>query len=230
MTPKSEGSQQLKVKRIAVASIYVSPRSKHKVETVEHIIETINLLRAKYDNQINLLITGDFNRLDITDILECYCGLRQIISVPTRKSATLEIVLTDLHSMFHPPTTLLPLQVDTDKKGKYSDHNIVLLAPKSNAEYRVERIKRIIKTRPILESEVLNFERDLGNYSWDEVFSNRSPDEQVSIFHTFLREQLDAYFPEKCTKISNIDKKWMSPSLKQLHRKMQRELHINRKR
>ena len=65
--------------------------------------------------------------------------------------------------MFHPPTTLLPLQVDTDKKGKDSDHNIVLLAPKSNAEYRVERIKRIIKTRPILESEVLNFERDLGN-------------------------------------------------------------------
>ena len=81
MTPTSQVSQELKVKRIAVASFYVSPRSKYKTETVDHIIETIHILRAKYNNEINILIGGDFNRVDI---LECYGGLRHIISVPTR--------------------------------------------------------------------------------------------------------------------------------------------------
>ena len=95
----------MKVKKIAVGSYYVSPRSRHKQEVIEHIIGTIQQLRAKYDNEVNFLIGGDFNRLDITDILDSYGALKQIISVPTRKSATLEIILMDLHTLFHPPTT-----------------------------------------------------------------------------------------------------------------------------
>ena len=132
-TPAVGCSNQLKVKRIAVCSVYVSPRSQYKSETINHLIESIHLLRAKFDNEINFCIGGDFNRLDISDILECYGGLKQIVSVNMRKSATLSIVLTDLHSFFHPPTTLAPLQVDSDKKGKDSDHGIVVLAPKSNS-------------------------------------------------------------------------------------------------
>ena len=88
-TPVSQHRHKLKVKRIAIGSIYVSPRSKHKMETIEHIIATIHLLRAQYDNEINFVIGGDFNRLDISEILDSYGGLRQVISVPTRKSATL---------------------------------------------------------------------------------------------------------------------------------------------
>ena len=219
----------MKVKRIAVCSVYVSPRSKHKLETINHIIENIHLLRAKYDNNVHFCIGGDFNRLEITDILECYGGLKQIVSVNTRKSATLSIVLTDLHSFFHPPTILPPLQVDTDKKGKDSDHGIVVLAPKSNAQYKVNRIKKIIKTRPIPQSQLLKFEKDLANYPWEVVLGGSSPDEQAREFHNYLRSLLEMYFPEKTTQISNFDRKWFSPALKQLHRKMQREFYSNRK-
>ena len=94
-------------------------------------------LRGQYENEVNFLIGGDFNRLDITEILEWYGGLKQVISLPTRESATLEILLTDLHTMFHPPTTLPSLQVDTNKKGKDSDHNVVVFAPISNVQYTV---------------------------------------------------------------------------------------------
>ena len=131
-TPKHSDTG-MNFKRIAIGSYYVSPKSRHKKETIEHIIDTIHILRAKYSNEVNFLIGGDFNHLDTTDILDSYGALHSIISVPTRNSATLEIVLTDLHSMFHPPTTLPPLQVDANKKGKDSDHDIVLLAPKSSA-------------------------------------------------------------------------------------------------
>ena len=127
--------------------------------------------------------------------------------------------------MFHPATTMPPLQVDHNKKGKDSDHEIVLLAPKSNAQYRVERTKKDIKSRPILESQLLKCEQDLASYPWAEVFDGKNPNEQASIFRKFLRTLLDKYFPEKVTTISNLARKWMSPALKQIHRKKQRDEH-----
>ena len=83
-----------------------------------------------------------------------------------RKLATLEILITDLHAAYHPPTTLPPLQVDSDKQGKDSDHDVVLFAPISNQQYSVEREKKVIKTRPIPESQVYKFVRDLTRHPW----------------------------------------------------------------
>jgi hypothetical protein len=166
--------------------------------------------------------------LDITEILDSYGALQQIISVPTRKSATLEILLTDLHTMYHPPTTLPPLQVDANKAGKDSDHNVVLFAPLQNVNFKKDRVKKTIKIRPVLDSQVWKFERDLGNHPWQEILANQTADKQAEEFHTFLRNKLDLYFPEKSVKISTLDKKWFSPALKQLHRKVQRAFHKNR--
>ena len=127
-------------------------------DTKEHIIDTIHTLRAKYDNEIHFLIGGDFNRLDLTDILDCYGALHQVVSVPTRNLATLEIILTDLHTGFHPPTTLPPLQVDTNKDGHDSDHDVVLLAPKTNSQYEVVMKKKTVKTRPLPQSKIQEYE------------------------------------------------------------------------
>ena len=163
LSPEIESKQPLKVKRIAVGAIYVSPRSRVKPETIDHIIETIHILRAKYDNDINFIIGGDFNHLDINDILYAYGGLKQIVSVPNRKSATLQLILTDLHTMYYPPTTLPPLQVDEGKKGKDGDHDVMLFAPKTDIQYKVNRDKKIIKTRPMPDSQVARFENELIN-------------------------------------------------------------------
>ena len=166
--------------------------------------------------------------MDYSEILDCYGGLKQIISVPTRKQATLEILLTDLHALYHPPTTLPPLQIDPDKAGKDSDHDVVLFAPLNNLQFKVDRVRKTIKTRPIPQSQVIKFEKDLANHPWEEISSNQTPDKQTEIFHDFFMEKLDFYFPEKSVKISSLDKKWFTPNLKQLHRKMQRAFHRNR--
>ena len=63
---------KMKVKRIAIGSYYVSPRSRHKQQFIENITDTIHLLRAKYENEVNFIIGGDFNRLNISDILDSY--------------------------------------------------------------------------------------------------------------------------------------------------------------
>ena len=36
--------------KICICSIYVSPKSRYKETVIEHVIETIHLMRSKYDN------------------------------------------------------------------------------------------------------------------------------------------------------------------------------------
>ena len=228
VVPKCK-SQKVKVKRLAIGAYYISPRSKYKQQVIEHIIETIHIIRARYCNEVNFIIAGDFNRVNTDDILDSYGALRSVVSVPTRKNAALEVILTDLYTQYHPPTTLPPLQVDEGRLGKDGDHNIVVFAPCSNQQYKIERKKRIVHTRPLPESNMLLFEQSIMNYPWEEQFKSKSINEKVKIFHDCLIENLNHFFPEKKTKMSCLDKDWMSPELKQLHRSLQREYYKHRK-
>ena len=217
-----------KVKKLIVASVYVSPRSQYKEETVEHIIQTIHYLRSVHDNDVSFLISGDVNRLDIQPILDSYGALKQAISVPTRKSATLTNIITDICNLYYPPTTLPPLQVDEGKKGVDSDHQVVVFAPLSNTNYLKPRCKKTIITRPLPQSGIDQFGKEMTSHDWKEVLEVKDIDLKVKNFHATLRNQLDKFFPEKTVKISNLDKKWMNPSLKMLHRQVQREFFKNR--
>ena len=58
----------------------------------------------------------------------------------------LENVITDLHSFYHPPTSLTPLQVDAGKKGKDDDHNVIIMAPLANENFKLERKKKVVRT------------------------------------------------------------------------------------
>ena len=218
-----------KVKRIAVGSFYVSPNSVYKTATIDHIIETIHVLRSKYDNEISFLCGGDVNRLNINSILDSYGALKQCVTIPTRNKAILEIVLSDISNLYHPPTTLPPLQVDCDKPGSDSDHNIVIFAPKSDANYKIERAKKSFKVRPLPDSQVYKFEHELINCDWATVLNSQNIDDKVNNFHQILTSSLDKHFPEKSIKISSLDKKWMNPKLKVLYRSLQREYYKNRR-
>jgi hypothetical protein len=129
--------------------------------------------------------------LNISSILDSYGALKQCMTTPTRNKAILEIVLSDISNLFHPPTTLAPLQVDSDKKGSDSDHNVVVFAPQMNANFKIDRIRKSIKVRPLPESQILKFENDLINSDWRTVFNCQNVDEKVFNFHNFLTSTLD---------------------------------------
>ena len=206
------------VENIAMASIYCSPNSKFKTATINHIIDTIHLLRAQYDNRVNYLIGGDLNQLKIDRILDAYGSLRQIISFGTRKSAILEKIITDLHTLFQPPRCLPPIQVDEDKDGSDSDHNIVILAPIEISNNQ-KREKRSDITRPLPDTGVSQFADFITAHTWGEVVGEGNIDQKVLNFHKTLRTKLDEFCPEKNVMVSYLDKKWMSPQLKNLNRR-----------
>ena len=217
------------VKKIAVGTFYVSPNSVYKTKSIDHIISSIHLLRSMHGNDIKFLLGGDLNRLKINKILEAYAALKQVISVPTRKSATLENLLTDMHTMYHPPTTIDPLQVDEDKSGSDSDHQMIIFAPLSNSNYRINRVKKTITTRPLPQDQIKKFGVDIISHNWEEVLSVEDANQKVDNFHTTIRTKLDTHFPVKVTRVSVLDQKWMNPQLKSLQRKVQREYYKHRK-
>ena len=166
-TPRVLDHKLQRIKRICIGSIYIAPRSVMKSETIDHIIQTIHFVRSKFNNEVNFVIGGDVNKTDYSDVIDSYGALKQCVTVGTRKEATLEIILSDLLNLYHPPTVLAPLQVDSEKNGKDSDHKIVIFAPKSDVIFKVERTKKIIKTRPIPESKIPFFAREIQNQTWE---------------------------------------------------------------
>ena len=83
------------IENIVIASIYISPNSKYKTSTINHVIDTIHLLRSKYDNKVKYIIGGDTNRVSLQRILDAYGSLCQIISFATRRKSTLDNLVTD---------------------------------------------------------------------------------------------------------------------------------------
>ena len=212
-----------RVKRICVGAIYIAPRSPYKEETIEHILHTIHSVRAKYNNEVHFLVAGDFNRVSVTDILLSYGAMQQVCGVATRGGAALQLVLTDLHTYLHPPTALPPLQVDEGMKGKDGDHKSLILAPKASKEFVVTREKREVISRPMPQSLIEAFCKELTRHKWEEVKNYETGDQKTDAFHIYIRNLLDKYFPEKVVKFSALDKFWMTPELKVLLRQIQRE-------
>ena len=187
------------------------------------------MMRAKYDDKIHILLAGDANKFPITPVLNSYGQLRQICSIPTRKNATLELIITDLWGLYHPPSSMPPLKVDQDKKGKDSDHAIIIFAPKSNDKFYLKSQQKVIKFRPLPDSKILEFGKIIANTSWKEIYASADVDEMVSFFHQTIRTHYEKICPEKTIKISVHDQNWFSPDLKILYRKMQREYAKNRR-
>ena len=48
---------------------------------------------------------GDFNDMEVDEICDA-CKLKQVVKVPTRKQATLDLILTNDSNMYSDPVTL----------------------------------------------------------------------------------------------------------------------------
>ena len=227
LTPKS--SEIAQVKRILVGGIYISPRSLKKQETIEHIIATMHSVQSRFDDTIRFFISGDFNKVSIEDILESNGSLQQICSVATRKSATLELVITCMAKLLHPPTTLDPIKQDENTPGRPSDHNVLVVAPRSDLAFTKERQKTSIHMRPLPDSKIQEFMNEVSQHHWFEVLNQKNAHEKAKCFHDTLISLLDKHFPKKTVKMTTLDKKWFNPGLKMQYNEMQKEFFKNAK-
>ena len=70
-----------------------------------------------------IILLGDFNDLKIDDICQT-CSLHQVVNIPTRKDATLDLILTNVNNNLYTDPISLP------GIGK-SDHLCVVYVPRN---------------------------------------------------------------------------------------------------
>ena len=157
MSPK-QSSPQNKIKYIAVASFYYrGPKSTKKDELFDHICESFHLLSAKYGPDIQFLIMGDANRLNLSPITNLSPRMKQEVKVPTRLNplVILDPILTTLGKWYQSPITKPPIDANPGN-GKKSDHLIVMMEPLASELQLPPRVYKSVVTRPLVHS---GFER-----------------------------------------------------------------------
>ena len=76
------------------------PKSRKKNKLLDHILTTMHILLTIYPES-GLIIRGDKNDLDIAPLISGIPRVQQIVNSPTLNSKILDIIITNLHQLYH---------------------------------------------------------------------------------------------------------------------------------
>ena len=156
-------------------------------------------MESKYPN-CGILVTGDFNRLDIGCLLRHF-RLNQIVKEHIRNDATLDLILTNMHDHYSPPQPFAPLGL--------SDHDVVVATPLHGK--RINNTKKTITKRDLRASSKVSMGRFLNGIDWSIFFSPlEGCKEMWNVFSEVVRTGLDTLMLEKQFRICTADASWMT--------------------
>ena len=115
---------------------------------------------------------GDFNDLDVKEICDIN-KLKQVVNVPTRKDATLDLILTNNDNEFYKEPLTLP-------SIHNSDHLCVLYEPTTNQ--RKKSSKKHITVRRFRKSSMLKFGFWITRFNWSVLMSIRDVNLKITYF------------------------------------------------
>ena len=152
-----------------------------------------------------------------------------MIDFPTRGDATLDIVITDVHTLYKnkPITKLYP---DKPEEGSPMDHIPVLCEPINNNNINQPIKGTNTKTiRPITTDQLMSFGDWITKENWNEVKEAPTVDKKVEAFDKIISSKLDLICPEKKVTCSVRDKPWINSHIKIVIRDRKREYEKNGK-
>jgi len=203
---------------IAVCVVYHPPgrpAESHK-DLNNYLITTTDVIRNKHPDH-GIILLGDFNDFDVSNLASSHT-LRQVVQQPTRDSAVLDLILTNMHSIYSNPIILAPLGA--------SDHNIVQWLPRitNKQPNRGKCVKRSVRRYP--QSGIDEFGRWLTAHDWfSELGPNPTVDDLTTSFTTQLTDAIDRTFPVKTTKSHQTDKPWITHNIKMMIKDRQKAFH-----
>jgi hypothetical protein len=106
-----------------IAAVVYHPPGSDDNSIREHLFQSLALAESRFPN-CGIIVTGDFNRLNIT-VIKKHFRLKQIIKSPTRKDVILDLILTNLKDYYDTPQSLPPFGL--------SDHNTIMVSPKGRS-------------------------------------------------------------------------------------------------
>ena len=171
----------------------------------EYLTNSADILRNQYPS-CGLVFLGDFNDFQTSNLLSRH-NLKQLIQAPTRGSAILDLIITNLSNLYEAPQVLAPL-------GS-SDHNIVTWSPdltKSNPSLHTKSIKRLVRRYP--RSCIDAFGRWATTHDWFTELGSTATVDDLTTSHLTSQfvQAIDRIFPPKLVKFHHSDKPWVTPS------------------
>ena len=161
---------------------------------------------------------GDFNDLKIDEIRDA-CALKQVVKVPTRKEATLDLILTNKgNSLYKKPITLPSIGT--------SDHLSVLYEPVENQKVNPEKTKTII--RKFHKSSMILFGAWLISFDWSFLLNIHNVNIKIAYFFEIMWIMIDKFFPPIKIVVAKNDKEWITPKIKCLIAERQKAHHSGR--
>ena len=213
-----------RIKEIIIAAFYSPPKSKKNPKLLDHLLSNTLYLLAKYPNA-GLCIGGDRNDLNISSLLQGIPKLHQIVTQPTHTSGkVLDIMLTNMSSLYCVPVITPPVQPDNPLVGVPSDHSTPVAVPLASDTLQQAREYTVRVTRPLPQSGILEFGEWMCKEDWLDISRMRDPSEQVLLFESKMQQKLDVIFPTKTLKINPyVDLPFITADLKKLDRLIKRE-------
>ena len=168
----------------------------------EHLFDSLTVVEARYPNCV-LVICGDFNRFN-TQRLTNHFRLKQIVKAPTRKDATLDLIMTNLHSHYCEPGAFPPFGL--------SDHATVLATPRIRC--KGAKSEKYIFKRDMRSSRKAELRRYLSGLDLSLLLSSANTCDQLEgVIREAITTGLDILMPFKSVRFNTKDALWMTPEL-----------------
>ena len=139
----------------------------------------------------------------------------------------LESIISTLKKCYCEPDTEPPINPNSIKTGKPSDHLVVVMEPITATLLIQSRQYRPVEIRPINFAGLEKCSRWVENYNWMDVYRCEGSNAKAEMIQNILAKQYYECFPIKVIKVSCDDRAWFSPELKELDRKRKREFSKN---
>ena len=205
---------------ILIAVVYypgrTSPAESNATNITNHLFDSLTTAESMFPN-CGIIIAGDFNHLSTTR-LQNHFKLKQLVNQPTRGTATLDIILTNMSDHFSTPELFPPFGL--------SDHNCVILEPKSRVPN--QHTRKSVTVRDMRESTRASLGHYFSSIDWSCVETQDTCEEKLKVFRNLIGIGLENIMPEKTIKVYPKDAPWMSVKLKELIRQRQAAFHSNK--
>ena len=158
------------------------------------------------------------NSLNLAPILQGLPKCRQIVTGNTHDNKCIDVLITNLHSLYQVPVVVAAIQPDNPRQAKPSDHLVPVAYPISGESGSVTRQYQVKTVRPLPESGIRMFGQWLASEDWLEMSNLGSPNVKVQHFNHLMQTKMNTFFPEKSVKMSSQDLPFINWKLKKMKR------------
>ncbi|KAI8484513.1 hypothetical protein Bbelb_377840 [Branchiostoma belcheri] len=173
-------------------------------EMITHLVTTVDSIH-NHQPQAGILICGDLNGLPLRRLQAAHPTLRQVVKQPTRGSAILDVVITNISQHYCTPRVIPPV-------GS-SDHSCVVLQPEKPLQLQSKHTVKCLH-RVVTNTRKVDFALALARTEWTAVTDAPSVERKASTFYSIISALIDRHFPVRVKTVPKNNKPWMTDRVK----------------